>query len=147
MEEESAWNTSLSPDNIVGRIGQRTYDLRLTPLKSGLAAQETGGHNDGTSPSSVRVRAVDSARSPKHIAEVTLYFSWQVPKNRSSNKFLVTPLFLLVYYKIRRLSTYLCAFPPAAYVLTDLEAGEFSRFLVKSSLPTKNLNSSINFVI
>ena len=45
VEEESAWNTSLSPDNIVGRIGQRTHDLRLTPLKSGLAAQENRGHN------------------------------------------------------------------------------------------------------
>ena len=64
------------------------------------------------------------ARSPRHIAEVTLYFSWRVPKNRSSNKFLVIPLLLLVYHKIRRLSKNLCAFPPAAYVLTDLEAGE-----------------------
>ena len=51
---------------------QRTHDLRLTPLKSGLAAQENRGYNDGTSSSPVRVRAVDSARSPKRIAEATL---------------------------------------------------------------------------
>ena len=105
-------------------LGQRTHDLRLTPLKSGLAVQETRGHSGVQPASPVRVRAVDRARSPKHIAEATLYFSGRVPKNRSSNKFLVTPLFLLVYHKIHRLSTYLCAFPPAAYVLTDLEAGE-----------------------
>ena len=73
-----------------------------------------------------------SARSPKHIAEATLYFSGRVPKNRSSNKFLVIPLLLLVYHKIRRLSTNLCAFPPAAYVLTDLESvGIHVRFQLK----------------
>ena len=38
---------------------QRTHDLRLTPLKSGLAVQENRGYNDGTSSSPVRVRAVD----------------------------------------------------------------------------------------
>ena len=40
-------------------LSQRTNDLRLTPLKSGLAAQENRGYNDGTSSSPVRVRAVD----------------------------------------------------------------------------------------
>ena len=105
-------------------LGQRTHDLRLTPLKSGLAVQENRGSNDGKSPSPVRVRAVDSARSPKHIAEATLYFSGRVPKSRGSNKFLVVPLLLLVYHNTRCLSTNLCAFSPAAYVLTDLEAGE-----------------------
>ena len=103
---------------------QRTHDLRLTPLKSGLAVQENRGSNDGKSPSPVRVRVVDSTRSPRHIAEAILYFSGRVPKSRGSNKFLVVLLLLLVYHKTRCLSTNLCAFSPAAYVLTDLEAGE-----------------------
>ena len=52
---------------------QRTHDLRLTPLRSELAVQENRDSNDGKSPSSVRVRAVDSAHSPKHIVEVSRF--------------------------------------------------------------------------
>ena len=57
---EESFNTREEAYKEYGKSGcQRTHDLRLTPLRSELVVQETRGHNDGTSPSPVRVRAVD----------------------------------------------------------------------------------------
>ena len=102
---------------------QRTHDLRLTPLKSGLAAQETRGHSGVQPASPVRVRAVDQCPFTQAYSR-GYSFQGECLRTEVRTSFSLFPYLCLVYHKIRRLSKNLCAFPPAAYVLADLEAGE-----------------------
>ena len=57
---EESFNTREEVYKEYGKSGcQRTHDLRLTPLRSELAVQETRGHSGVQPASPVRVRAVD----------------------------------------------------------------------------------------
>ena len=85
-----------------------------------------------------RVRTADCARSPKHIAEVTL-FSGRVPKSRGSNCSLGFPLLIIFYHSIKSLSLTL---PP-------LKQGD-SQFTDRSvyrlaSHPSYTISLSVNF--
>ena len=65
----------LENQNPIETPSKFTFILRLTPLRSELAVRKHRGHSGVRPASSVRVRAVDSARSPKHIAEATLFMA------------------------------------------------------------------------